>query len=131
MLDDAVCLRSFFLKRSQPTRNYVMKERNATGNPDIVVGLLILGEPVNADKRRETLHVLWEKHRIMEQQFVAFVAEDLRVFFLAPWALRKYSLGQLSFPVGRTPKEPFCHEVVSGRMASALLGWLGVFSRTV
>src|SRR5258708_465050 len=85
--------RFFFLEGGQPALNHVMKKGYPASDARVAIGLFILGEPALANQRRESLHVLRQKHGIVQQQLMALVAEDFLVLFFAPRALGEHPFG--------------------------------------
>ncbi len=78
------------------------------------------------DKLGEILYVIRQKNRIMDEFFMALVAEDCVLAFNIPGADQKDTFGLGSRAILRTAKEPFCDEVVFGAVATSFSGGEGV-----
>lgn len=93
-----------------------MKKTHTSTNFLFMIWLLLFVQAPIPNKLRERLDVLWEKHRVMQQVFMAFVAVDTTLAFVSPRARLEDSFSLCAASIGRTPKESLRDEVVFTRV---------------
>jgi hypothetical protein len=93
-----------------------VKKTHAPSNFLLVIWLLLLVQTATPNKLRERPDVLWEKHGIMQQFFMAFVTVDATLAFMSPRALLEHSFSLRATSIRRTPEESFRNEVVLARV---------------
>jgi hypothetical protein len=82
--------------------------------------LLVLRETSLVYQLGEVLNVRLEEHGVVQDFLMAFLAEDLRLAFGAPWALPEYGLSYRTAAVRGPAKEPLGNVMVLGGMRAAL-----------
>jgi hypothetical protein len=93
-----------------------VKKTHTSSNLLLVIWLLLFVQTATPNELRERTDVLWEKHGIMQQFFMAFVTVDTTLAFMPPRARLEYSFPLRAASIRRTPEESFRDEVVLARV---------------